>query len=65
MADNFNLGLRWMSLQEKELISTRGTATAGGNAGSTYNQNLAGTAGVNSSQKMKSNYWELTAGVAF
>jgi len=65
MADNFHLGFRWMNLQEKERISTVGTATGGGNAGSAYNQSAGGVAGQNSNQKMKTNYWELTAGVAF
>ena len=54
MADNFHLGFRWMSLQEKELIDT----SAGANQGLAYG-------GTTASQKMKTNYWELNAGVAF
>jgi len=54
MADNFHLGFRWMSLQEKELLNASIATTAG----SAY-------AGTNAAQKMKTNYWELTAGVAF
>ncbi len=57
LADNFHLGFRWMSLQEKERVDTT-SATAAAGAGATY-------AGVNANQKMKTNFWELTAGVAF
>ncbi|MGZ3740519.1 MAG: hypothetical protein ACXVB9_14155, partial [Bdellovibrionota bacterium] len=65
MADNFNLGFKWMNLQEKERVSTQGTATTGALAGNAYSNSAAGVAGVNANQKMKTNYWELTAGVAF
>ncbi|MGZ3701284.1 MAG: hypothetical protein ACXVCG_10885 [Bdellovibrionota bacterium] len=65
MADNFNLGFKWMNLQEKERVSTQGTATTGALAGNAYGPSAAGVAGVNANQKMKTNYWELTAGVAF
>jgi hypothetical protein len=71
LADNFNLGFKWMNLSEKERISTTGTATTAGGAGSTYNTNsVAGTAavntaGTNSNQKLQTSYYELTAGVAF
>ena len=65
LADNFNLGIKWMNLKEKEAISTSGTATTGGNAGSAYGPSAAGVAGVNANQRLTNNYWELTAGVAF
>lgn len=65
MADNFNLGFRWMSLKEKEKISTSGTATTGGNAGSAYGPDATGAAGKNANQGLSTSYWELTAGVAF
>jgi len=55
IADNFNLGFRWMSLQEKELRNLSGAVAL---AGLAY-------AGTNANQKQKTNYWELTAGVAF
>jgi hypothetical protein len=54
MADNFHLGFRWMSLQEKEKMD----ASAGANGGLAY-------AAPSANQKHKTNYWELTAGVAF
>lgn len=57
MADNFHLGFRTLMLQEKERIDNTSATNALG-AGSAY-------AGTNANQKMKTNYWELTAGVAF
>ncbi len=57
LADNFHLGFRTIMLQEKERLDTRAASAAAG-AGAAY-------AGVNANQKMKTNFWELTAGVAF
>ena len=54
MADNFHLGFRWISLQEKELIDA---STVVANQGLAYG-------GTTANQKMKTNYWELNAGVA-
>ena len=65
LADNFNLGFKWMNLKEKELISTSGTSTTGGLAGAAYGPNAAGTAGINANQRLATNYFELSAGVAF
>jgi len=58
MADNFHLGFRWISLQEKERLNAVAATTAAACGGAAY-------AGANANQKMKQNYWELTAGVAF
>jgi hypothetical protein len=57
MADNFHLGFRTMMLQEKQRLDVNAASVAAG-AGAAY-------AGANANQKMKTNYWELTAGVAF
>lgn len=64
LADNFHLGFRWISLQEKERITTITNTHANG-AGLPYGASAAGVAGRNSNQKNQSNYWELSAGVAF
>jgi|GEM_PF-3024243 len=55
IADNFHLGFRWMSLSEKE---KKDLTTSAALAGSGY-------AGTKAAQNSKTNYWELTAGVAF
>jgi hypothetical protein len=65
MADNFHLGFRWMSLQEKERINANGTNSAATGGGAAYGASAAGVAGVNANQNTKTSYWELTAGVAF
>jgi hypothetical protein len=56
IADNFNLGWKGMWLGERARLATATTTTQ--TAGQPY-------AGMNSSQDMKTKYWELTAGVMF
>lgn len=63
VADNFNLGFRWISRSEKERINVSNTHANGG--GLPYGASAAGVAGTNANQQQKVSYWELTAGVAF
>lgn len=64
VADNFNIGLRWINLKEKERITTITNTHANG-SGLPYGTSAAGVSGVNNNQMNKISHWELTAGVAF
>lgn len=63
IADNFNLGFKYVTRKEKERINVTNTHANGG--GLAYEKSAAGVAGRNGNQQQAVNYWELTAGVAF
>ncbi len=55
IADNLNLGFRWLIMREKQGIAASGVAATDG---------LAYT-GANANQSLHTSYWELTSGMAF